>query len=179
MDDTRVSSMSEWLNSDIFIIFVVFLLLTIIAIVAVCCILRRRHTHEKMAEVEIIPPANSSPNNNPRFTLRILTEQKHASEIIQMLTGQIRSIDAVCTTDPGVSDVHAEVIKISQDQSQIHTLASCHTETDSTLHTAQQATSLNLQTTTVIIHPVPDTVSLTGVTDEDDSYDECTDETQL
>ncbi|KAK2816587.1 hypothetical protein Q7C36_022858 [Tachysurus vachellii] len=166
MDDTRVSSMSEWLNSDIFIIFVVFLLLTIIAIVAVCCILRPRHTHKKMAEVELFPPANSSPNNNPRFTLRILTEQKHASEIIQMLTGQIRSIDAVCTTDPGVSAEHAEVIEISHNQSQIHT------ETDSTLHTAQQATSLNLQTTTVIIHPVPDTVSLTGVTDEDDSYDE-------
>ncbi|XP_047665422.1 uncharacterized protein si:dkey-111e8.4 [Tachysurus fulvidraco] len=157
MDDTRVSPMSEWLNSDIFIIFVVFLLLTIIAIVTVCCILRRRHTHEKMAEVEIIPSANSSPNNNPRFTLRIITEKKHASEIVQMLTVQTRStVDAVCTTDPGVSDVHAEVIEISQDQSQIHTLASCHTETDSTLHTAQQATSLNLQTTSVIIHPVPD-----------------------
>lgn len=112
--------------------------------------------------------------------MRILTEQKHASEIVQMLTGQIRStVDAVCTTDPGVSAENAEVIDISQDQSQIHTLASCHTETDSTLHTAQQATSLNLQTTKVIIHPVPDTVGLTGVTDEDDSYDECNDETQL
>ncbi|KAB5513073.1 hypothetical protein PHYPO_G00250070 [Pangasianodon hypophthalmus] len=120
MDGTRMSPMSEWLKSDVFIIFVVVLLLTVISIFAVCWVIRRRRTHkttEKMAEIEIIPFAGSGGNNKPRFTLRIITEQKHASELIQMLTGQIRStVGPVCSTDLGVSAVTDEVASTSQDQ---------------------------------------------------------------
>ncbi|XP_058239124.1 uncharacterized protein si:dkey-111e8.4 [Hemibagrus wyckioides] len=169
MDGTRVSPMSDWLNSDVFIIFVVVLLLTVIAIFAVCWVLRRRRTRktaEKMAEVEIIPFTNSGRSSRPRFTLRVITEQKHASEIVQMLTGQICStVDPVCATDD-VSAVIAEVIDTSQDQSQIHALSSCRTETDSTLHTGQQVSSLDLQTANPNEH-----VDSTGITDNNEEND--------
>ncbi|KAK3527545.1 hypothetical protein QTP86_026652 [Hemibagrus guttatus] len=181
MDGTRMSPMSEWLNSDVFIIFVVVLLLTVIGIFAVCCVIRRRRTHrtaEKMAEVEIIPFTNSGRSNKPRFTLRIITEQKHASEIVQMLTGQICStVDPVCSTD-GVSAVNAEVIDTSQDQSQIHALSSCHTETDSTLHTGQQVTSLDFQSTNPIEY-VTATDDSIGITDNDEENDASNNRTQL
>ncbi|XP_035382757.1 monocarboxylate transporter 8 [Electrophorus electricus] len=41
----------------------------------------------RTAEIEIIPAGGLDRNNQPSFTLKIVTEQKHASELIQMLTG--------------------------------------------------------------------------------------------
>ncbi|XP_053473856.1 uncharacterized protein si:dkey-111e8.4 [Ictalurus furcatus] len=120
---SRVSSMSEWLKSDIFIVFMVVLSLTVISIFAVCCLMRRRRTYktrQKMAEIEIVPFAGSGRNHKPRFTLRIITEQKHASELVQMLTSQIRSTAGPAgSTGLGVSAVTAEVASTSQDQLEI------------------------------------------------------------
>uniref|UniRef100_A0A8B9H4J7 Si:dkey-111e8.4 n=1 Tax=Astyanax mexicanus TaxID=7994 RepID=A0A8B9H4J7_ASTMX len=79
---------SQWLNSEIFIAFVVVLLLLIVALCAVCWILRCRRTPtttERMAEIEIIPADGSDGKSPPRFILKIVTEEKHASELVQML----------------------------------------------------------------------------------------------
>ncbi|KAI5608287.1 hypothetical protein C0J50_6758 [Silurus asotus] len=136
--------MSEWLKSDVFIIFVVVLLITVIAIVAVCCCLRRRGTSiktKKMAVIEITPLDFPGRSNTIRFTLKIITEQKHASEIVQMLTGQIPTTGGrVCSTDLGISVRVDEVSSNSQTR-----VSSSHT--DSALLTEQQAVSLDLQTT--------------------------------
>ncbi|KAF5890848.1 Uncharacterized protein DAT39_019450, partial [Clarias magur] len=47
MSGTRVTSMSEWLQSDVFIIFVVALLLEVIILVALCYIIRRHRIYSK------------------------------------------------------------------------------------------------------------------------------------
>uniref|UniRef100_A0A4W4F8G7 Uncharacterized protein n=1 Tax=Electrophorus electricus TaxID=8005 RepID=A0A4W4F8G7_ELEEL len=82
MSGSRMSTVSQWLSSDVFIVFVVVLLLLLAAISTVCWVMRRR-----TAEIEIIPAGGLDRNNQPSFTLKIVTEQKHASELIQMLTG--------------------------------------------------------------------------------------------
>lgn len=115
-----------------------------------------------MAEVEIIPFGGSGRNNEPRFTLRIITAQEHASELVQMFTSQI------CSTDLGVSEVNAEVADISQDQPQTYALSSGHTETHSGRLTVQQVTSLDLQTTNPSEHCVTATVHPIRITDDDD-----------
>ncbi|KAK1787507.1 hypothetical protein P4O66_016006, partial [Electrophorus voltai] len=90
MSGSRMSTVSQWLSSDVFIVFVVVLLLLLAAISTVCWVMRRHHRHtakERTAEIEIIPAGGLDRNNQPSFTLKIVTEQKHASELIQMLTG--------------------------------------------------------------------------------------------
>ncbi|XP_048044048.1 uncharacterized protein si:dkey-111e8.4 [Megalobrama amblycephala] len=96
-------SLSRWLNSDIFIVFVVLLLLLLLVIFAVCWLMRRHHTQrptEKMAEIEIIPVDAADSGNSPRFTLKIVTEQTHATELVETLTRRGRSVE--------VSDRHSK-----------------------------------------------------------------------
>uniref|UniRef100_A0A8C2ID19 Si:dkey-111e8.4 n=1 Tax=Cyprinus carpio TaxID=7962 RepID=A0A8C2ID19_CYPCA len=90
-------SLSWWLNSDIFIVFVVLLLLLLLVVFAVCWLIRRHHTQrptEKMAEIEIIPVDGTHVGNPPIFTLKIVTEQTHATELVEMLTLSGHSIEA-------------------------------------------------------------------------------------
>ncbi|XP_051966478.1 uncharacterized protein si:dkey-111e8.4 [Xyrauchen texanus] len=89
-------SLSQWLNSDIFIVFVVVLLLLLLVIFAVFWLMRRHRSKrpiEKMAEIEIIPVDGSDRGNLPRFTLKIVTEQMHATELVEMLTRRGHSVE--------------------------------------------------------------------------------------
>ncbi|XP_062845130.1 uncharacterized protein si:dkey-111e8.4 [Trichomycterus rosablanca] len=142
MDGSRVSSMSQWWNSDVFIVFVVVLLLIIVAIFAFCWIKRRRPVPtETLAEIEIIPLDNLGKNNQPRFTLMIIMEQKHASELVQTLTCRSRSI-----VHQSCSSVTAEIASTSRDQPRAGTSSSCHDKTDKTLCTGLELSSLeNMQ----------------------------------
>lgn len=131
--------------------------------------------HRKMAEVEITSFVGSGGNHKPRFTLRIITEQKHASEIVQMLTDQRRirsTVGPMRSTYLGVSAVTAEVDDASQDQTQIYAVSSSQTETDGTLPTEQPATSLDLQTTSPNEHCVTATVHQIGISDKGEEHDE-------
>ncbi|XP_067296221.1 uncharacterized protein si:dkey-111e8.4 [Pseudorasbora parva] len=89
-------SLSRWLSSDIFIVFVVLLLLLLLVIFAVCWLMRRHRTRptEKMAEIEIIPVDAADLGNSARFTLKIVTEQTHATELVEMLTLRGHSVEA-------------------------------------------------------------------------------------
>ncbi|XP_053473512.1 uncharacterized protein LOC128603230 isoform X2 [Ictalurus furcatus] len=134
----------------------------------------RAGDHRKMAEIEIVPFAGSGRNHKPRFTLRIITEQKHASELVQMLTSQIRStVGPSRSTDLGVSAVTAEVASTSQDQLEMYALSPCHTTTDAALPIGEEVTSLDLQTTNPTEHLVTATVEPIRITDneENDSSD--------
>lgn len=127
-----------------------------------------------MAEIEIVPFAGSGRNHKPRFTLRIITEQKHASELVQMLTSQIRSTAGPAgSTGLGVSAVTAEVASTSQDQLEMYALSPCHTTTDAALPIGEEVTSLDLQTTNPTEHLVTATVEPIRITDneENDSSD--------
>ncbi|KAK7164793.1 hypothetical protein R3I94_003247 [Phoxinus phoxinus] len=96
-------SLSRWLNSDIFIVFVVLLLLLLLVIFAVCWLMKRHHTRrptEKMAEIEITPVDAADLGNSARFTLKIVTEQTHATELVEMLTRRGCSVE--------VSDRHSK-----------------------------------------------------------------------
>lgn len=97
-----------------------------------------------------------------------------------MLTDQrqIRStVGPMRSTYLGVSAVTAEVADTSQDQTAIYASSSSQTETDSTLPTEQQATSLDLQTTSPSKHCVTATVhQIMG--EEHDENDACDNETQ-
>ncbi|XP_039514770.1 uncharacterized protein si:dkey-111e8.4 [Pimephales promelas] len=90
-------SLTRWLNSDIFIVFVVLLLLLLLVIFAVCWLMRRHHTQrptEKLAEIEITPTDDADMGNSARFTLKIVTEQTHATELVEMLTRRGCSVEA-------------------------------------------------------------------------------------
>ncbi|XP_055055771.2 uncharacterized protein [Misgurnus anguillicaudatus] len=102
---------SQWLNSDFFIVFVVVLVLLLLVIFAVCWVIRRQHTQrttEKMAEIQIIPIDASDRGNVPRFTLKIVTEQTHATELVEMLTHRGHSIVPDHHDNPTVSAVTAD-----------------------------------------------------------------------
>lgn len=63
----------------------------------------------KMAEIEIIPADGSDRGNIPRFTLKIVTEQTHATELVEMLTCIGHSIKAPDHhSNPSVSAVPAD-----------------------------------------------------------------------
>ncbi|NP_001410136.1 uncharacterized protein LOC794063 [Danio rerio] len=100
-------SLSQWLNSDIFIVFVVLLLLLLLVIFAVCWLMRRQNTQrppEKMAEIEIIPVNSADAGNPSRFTLKIVTEQTHATELVEMLTQRGCCVEPLNThRNPSVS----------------------------------------------------------------------------
>ncbi|XP_042579348.1 uncharacterized protein si:dkey-111e8.4 [Cyprinus carpio] len=101
-------SLSWWLNSDVFIVFVVLLLLLLLVVFAVCWLIRRHHTQrptEKMAEIEIIPVDGTHVGNPPRFTLKIVTEQIHATELVEMLTRRGCSVELPDRQNPSVSAV--------------------------------------------------------------------------
>ncbi|XP_066515004.1 uncharacterized protein si:dkey-111e8.4 [Hoplias malabaricus] len=118
VDGSRMSSMSQWLNSDVFIVFVVVLLLLVVAAIGVCCVTRYRRTHtttERMAEIEILPCDGSDRSGQVRVILKIVTEQKHASELIHMLTGHRRLTEA--------DQLATEVASTSIDQPLSHTLS--------------------------------------------------------
>ncbi|KAA0717210.1 hypothetical protein E1301_Tti017355 [Triplophysa tibetana] len=102
-------SLSQWLNSDFFIVFVVVLVLLLLVIFAICWVIRRHQTQkmtEKMAEIEIIAVDGSDRGNVPRFTLKIVTEQTHATELVEMLTCRGHSIKI--PDNPSVSVITAE-----------------------------------------------------------------------
>ncbi|XP_073696135.1 uncharacterized protein [Garra rufa] len=105
-------SLSRWLNSDIFIVFVVLLLLLLLVIFAVCWLIKRHHTQtptEKMAEIEIIPVDGTHVGNPLRFTLKIVTEQTHATELVEMLTRRSHSMEVPDSQiNPSVSAVTEE-----------------------------------------------------------------------
>ncbi|KAF4073319.1 hypothetical protein AMELA_G00257500 [Ameiurus melas] len=169
--------MSELLKSDIFIIFMVVLSLTVISVSVVCCLMRHLHTRkarQKMAEIEIVPSAGLGTNHKPRFTLRIITEQKHASELVEIITSQIHSaVGPSRSTDLDVSAVTAEVASTSQDELEMYSLSPCPTTTDAALPVGEQVTSLDLQTTHPTQHLVTAIVEPIRITDdvENDSSD--------
>ncbi|XP_056313113.1 uncharacterized protein si:dkey-111e8.4 [Danio aesculapii] len=104
-------SLSQWLNSDIFIVFVVLLLLLLLVIFAVCWLMRRQNTQrppEKMAEIEIIPVNSADAGNQSRFTLKIVTEQTHATELVEMLTRRGHCVEPNPHSKPSVSAVAAD-----------------------------------------------------------------------
>lgn len=62
-----------------------------------------------MAEIEIIPADGSNKGNVPRFTLKIVTEQTHATELVEMLTCRGHSIEVPDQpANPSVSAVTAD-----------------------------------------------------------------------
>lgn len=46
-----------------------------------------------MAEIEIVPVDGANVGNPVRFTLKIVTEQTHATELVEMLTRRGRSVE--------------------------------------------------------------------------------------
>lgn len=58
-----------------------------------------------MAEIEIIPVDGTHVGNTPRFTLKIVTEQTHATELVEMLTHRGCSIELPDRHNPSVSGV--------------------------------------------------------------------------
>lgn len=48
----------------------------------------------KMAEIEITPVDAADLGNSARFTLKIVTEQTHATELVEMLTRRGCSVEA-------------------------------------------------------------------------------------
>ncbi|XP_022520179.2 uncharacterized protein si:dkey-111e8.4 isoform X1 [Astyanax mexicanus] len=147
MDENRVSSVSQWLNSEIFIAFVVVLLLLIVALCAVCWILRCRRTPtttERMAEIEIIPADGSDRKSPPRFILKIVTEEKHASELVQMLIEHRRvAKDTACSTDP----LTPEVASTSRDEPQSPPPSTSHPVAEKTYLTVEVHASMDCPTT--------------------------------
>ncbi|KAI4904525.1 hypothetical protein NFI96_025655 [Prochilodus magdalenae] len=181
MDGTQMSSMSQWLNSDVFIMFVVVLVLLVVAAFAVCWVMRCRRARtgattdasnqlmprfpplRRMAEIEIIPADGPDRNNQSRFILKIVTEQRHASELVRMLTshGHLTE-DPACPTDRLTPEV-----------------------TENTVPTDQPITSQDLPTTspimacvTAVTEPlnpesvVTDDDGVNNIADEDDSDDD-------
>ncbi|KAL6463311.1 hypothetical protein MHYP_G00277020 [Metynnis hypsauchen] len=183
MDGRQVSSMSQWLNSDVFIVFVVVLVLFIVAVFVVCWVMRcrRRQTQtERMAEIEIIPAAGSDRSSQHRFILKIVTEQKHASELVQILTNHNRlKEDTECSADQLASEV------ASRDKPQPQTLSNPHSVTENTLPNGQQVTTLDIPTTypnkicvAATIEPLrPDSAVNDDVELNDNAADGCDDET--
>lgn len=58
-----------------------------------------------MAEIEIIPVDGTHVGNPPRFTLKIVTEQTHATELVEMLTRRGCSTEVPDRQNPSVSTV--------------------------------------------------------------------------
>ncbi len=58
-----------------------------------------------MAEIEIIPVDGTHVGNLPRFILKIVTEQTHATELVEMLTRKGCSIELPDHNNPSVSAV--------------------------------------------------------------------------
>ncbi|KAL7838680.1 hypothetical protein AOLI_G00270840 [Acnodon oligacanthus] len=183
MDGRQVSSMSQWLNSDVFIVFVVVLVLFVVAVFAVCWVIRCRRTQtqtERMAEIEIVPAAGSDRSGQHRFTLKIVTEQKHASELVQILTNHTRLKE---NTECSADQLGPEVASREKPPSQ--TLSNPHSITENTLPNGQQATILDNPTTypnkicvAATIEPLrPDSAVNDDVGLNDDAADDCDDET--
>uniref|UniRef100_A0A674E0S7 Uncharacterized protein n=1 Tax=Salmo trutta TaxID=8032 RepID=A0A674E0S7_SALTR len=85
---------SKWFASDIFIIFVVVLLLVLLVLGAVCCWFVRRNrtqraTAMKLTEIEIISAGDGlEKETQAKFTLKIRTDQSHATQLVEMLVGR-------------------------------------------------------------------------------------------
>ncbi|KAL0994060.1 hypothetical protein UPYG_G00117290 [Umbra pygmaea] len=112
------STASRWFSSNIFIIFVVVLVLVLVVIGSVCCLVRqnrnRRNTAERVTEIEIISPGNGlESENQAKFTLKIKTDQRHATQLVGMLVGRVCHLErpgpdipeapATSSTSPAVS----------------------------------------------------------------------------
>lgn len=62
-----------------------------------------------MAEIEIIPVNGADEGNPSRFTLKIVTEQTHATELVEMLTRRGHCVEPLNPhSNPSVSAVAAD-----------------------------------------------------------------------
>nr|XP_046172857.1 uncharacterized protein si:dkey-111e8.4 [Oncorhynchus gorbuscha] len=95
----RYATASRWFASDIFIIFVVVLLLVLLVLGAVCCWFVRRNrtqraTAMKLTEIEIISAGDGlERETQAKFTLKIRTDQSHATQLVEMLVGRVRRLE--------------------------------------------------------------------------------------
>ncbi|KAK6305520.1 hypothetical protein J4Q44_G00243000 [Coregonus suidteri] len=102
----RYATASQWFASDIFIIFVVVLFLVLLVLGAVCCWVVRhnrtqRSTAEKLTEIEIISAGDGPERETQaKFTLKIRTDQSHATQLVEMLVGRVSRLEGAVPNSP-------------------------------------------------------------------------------
>ncbi|XP_062341680.1 uncharacterized protein si:dkey-111e8.4 isoform X2 [Osmerus eperlanus] len=102
-------TLSQWLNSDVFIVFVVVLLLLLLVLAAMCWIFKRFRNQRAMerlqiTEIEIVSGDGSGNCPHPRFTLKIKTDKNHANQMVQMLLGRGQPMEgSPCPSPPSTS----------------------------------------------------------------------------
>uniref|UniRef100_A0A674BHD5 Uncharacterized protein n=1 Tax=Salmo trutta TaxID=8032 RepID=A0A674BHD5_SALTR len=93
------------LSSDIFIIYVVVLLLVLLALRAVCWVVRnnrtQRTTAEKLTDIEIISAGDGPERDTQaKFTLKIRTDPRHATQLVEMLVGRVCRLEGAVPDNP-------------------------------------------------------------------------------
>ncbi|KAG5284351.1 hypothetical protein AALO_G00025760 [Alosa alosa] len=93
----QYGTLADWLQSDVFIVFVVVMVLLGLVLTAVCWVWRRQRrsrqsTLQRLTEIEIYPVVDGSVGEaqQQKFSLKIRTDQRHASELVGILADHIR-----------------------------------------------------------------------------------------
>uniref|UniRef100_A0A3P8YSE7 Uncharacterized protein n=1 Tax=Esox lucius TaxID=8010 RepID=A0A3P8YSE7_ESOLU len=105
---------SQWFSSNIFIIFVVVLILILLVIGLACWLIRRSRNRtnatEKVTEIEILSAGSGSETDTqPKFTLKIKTDQSHATQLVEMFVRRVSHAEgagpAPAVTPPAVFNI--------------------------------------------------------------------------
>ncbi|KAL2094224.1 hypothetical protein ACEWY4_008943 [Coilia grayii] len=106
----RYGTLTDWLRSDVFIVFMVVLVLLILVLAAVCWVLRRQRRYRQphlqysrcwcllcvaraLTEIEVYPSVEAGEDQH-RVSLKIRTDRSHAAELVGILAGLIRPIES-------------------------------------------------------------------------------------
>ncbi|KAJ8245306.1 hypothetical protein GJAV_G00269380 [Gymnothorax javanicus] len=88
--DDHDRRISKFFRSEIFIAIMVVLILICLAVLVFCCIYRRRRTQklriQKLTEIVVISGESEKQGDRPKFKVRILTDQHHATKLVRIIT---------------------------------------------------------------------------------------------
>ncbi|KAJ8249632.1 hypothetical protein COCON_G00228480 [Conger conger] len=88
---SRFRKLAEFFRSDIFIIVAVVLVIVFLAIAVICCIHRRRQNQrlltQRLTQIVVVRAGAANENGRPSYTLRIQTDQDHATKLVGLITG--------------------------------------------------------------------------------------------